>query len=50
MNPYQILEELKKAYPDRLPRPHDYSEQSVLMAIGRQEVIRLFECILERSN
>jgi hypothetical protein len=49
-NPYEILDEIKRVYPNELPPLKDYSPDAVLVAIGRQEVIRLFQSLLERSD
>ncbi len=40
---HELLDELKRVFPDTLPELKYYSPEGVLKAIGNQEVIRFIE-------
>ena len=50
MNSYELLKKLEEAFPDKLPRLHEYDPTSVLVNIGKQEVIRFIRVLLDNER
>lgn len=46
----ELLKRLEEAFPDKLPRLSDYSPESVLANIGKQEVIRFVRVLLDNER
>lgn len=45
----QLLDELEKIFPDKLPSFRDYSPERVLKLIGNQEVITVIKRLMEET-
>lgn len=45
----QLLDELERIFPDKLPTFKDYSPERVLKNIGNQEVITVIKRLLEET-
>ena len=45
----QLLDELEKIFPDKLPSFRDYSPERVLKLIGNQEVIIVIKRLMEET-
>lgn len=50
MTAYELLKELEKVFPDRLPTESKFNEKDTLVAIGCQKVIRKAKEILETKR
>lgn len=45
----QLLDELERVFPDKLPSFRDYSPERVLKNIGNQEVITVIKKLMEET-
>ena len=45
----QLLDELEKIFPDKLPTFRDYSPERILKLIGNQEVITVIKRLMEET-
>jgi hypothetical protein len=50
MSALELLRELEKLYPDRLPDYRRYSPEATLVAIGNQEIIRCIRKLIDEGT